>query len=252
MQQCGIDSGRGRHERMGNDASGRPTVSTTPHGAIDRHAKTVRPGTPPSRALAWWASGMCSSGAFGRRHASGLTLVELIIGLAVAGILLAVAVPSFRQTMVSNRLSTAANALVESLNQARLEAIRRNATTQFCSSSGSQNGTGALATACGSAGGASYVLNADGSTTLLRAAPALPPNIALGSVTALRYGGQGLARTPGGNVPYTGLVADLSSTAISRDNRRCIYLTTGSALSTCAITSSSGCPSNEPPTCRAR
>ncbi|SFF66013.1 type IV fimbrial biogenesis protein FimT [Fontimonas thermophila] len=201
------------------------------------HSATRLPRTPPVAAL-------------------GLTLIELVVVIAVAGILLAVAVPGFRQLVTANRLTTAANAIVESLLQARLEAVRRNTTTQFCSNVATTNGSGALATACGTAGGAVYVLNADGTTTLLVSAPQPPPGIVLNSsgtgVVALRYTGQGLARRPNATVPYTGLVADLYSTAISRNNRRCIYMTTGSIVSSCAVTSTSGCPTNEPTDCRSQ
>lgn len=207
------------------------------------------PGLAPSR--------RGTSGAPSLHRLSGLTLVELMVAVAVAGILLAVAVPSYRQIITSNRLSTGANALVESLTQARVEAVRRNTTAQFCSNVAGTNGTNsALATACGTAGGAAYVLNANGTATMLRAAPAMPEGIVLNNsgsgVTALRYGAQGLARTPAGTAPYTGLVADVYSTAISSNNRRCIYMTTGSIISSCAVTSTTGCPTSEPTTCRSQ
>jgi type IV fimbrial biogenesis protein FimT len=185
-------------------------------------------------------------------RSSGLTLIELIVALAVGGILLAIAVPSYRQMLVSNRLSTAANAIVDSLTQARLEAIRRNTTTQFCSNVASSNDDDALGTACGTAGGAAYVLNADNSTTKLKDAPVMPSGIVLGTgVVALRYGGQGLARTATGTALHAGLVADVSSSRISSNNHRCIYVTAGSIVSSCAHTNTNGgCPTSEPANCQ--
>jgi type IV fimbrial biogenesis protein FimT len=56
---------------------------------------------------------------------SGFTLVELMITLAIAGILVAVGIPSFSSTISSNRLSSYANEFVTALNLARSEAIRR-------------------------------------------------------------------------------------------------------------------------------
>lgn len=62
----------------------------------------------------------------------GFTLIELMITIAVASILLAVAVPSFNQLIVTNRLTTQANEVVAALNFARSEAIKRNTRVSFC------------------------------------------------------------------------------------------------------------------------
>lgn len=64
----------------------------------------------------------------------GLTLVELIITLVVAGILLGIGVPSMRSMIQDNRLVTAANGLVLTLNYGRAEAIKRSAAVSLCAS----------------------------------------------------------------------------------------------------------------------
>ena len=56
---------------------------------------------------------------------SGFTLAELMITLAIAGILVGVAIPSFTSMITSNRLTTYANELMTALNLARSEAIKR-------------------------------------------------------------------------------------------------------------------------------
>jgi len=58
-------------------------------------------------------------------HSSGYTLMELMVTVAIAGILLGVAIPSFTSIISSNRLTTYANELVAALNLARSEAIKR-------------------------------------------------------------------------------------------------------------------------------
>lgn len=66
----------------------------------------------------------------------GFTIIELMITLVVAAILLAIAVPSFRSMIADNRLSGTATQVVASLNLARSEAIKRGASVQVASSSG--------------------------------------------------------------------------------------------------------------------
>jgi type IV fimbrial biogenesis protein FimT len=60
------------------------------------------------------------------RSYSGFTLVELVIALSIAAILAAIAVPSFQETIASQRVRAAASALYGSLIYARSEAIKRN------------------------------------------------------------------------------------------------------------------------------
>lgn len=52
-------------------------------------------------------------------------MIELLVTLAVMGIVLAIGVPSYRELIRSNRLSTMINEFSASLNLARSEAIRR-------------------------------------------------------------------------------------------------------------------------------
>lgn len=194
----------------------------------------------------------------------GFTLVELVITVAVAGVLLAVAIPSFTQTISSNRLTATANQMVAGLTTARIEAIRRNAvlsaaagrtSVQFCSNTTGNNTADTLGTACGTSAGAVYVLEPDGTTTTMIQSSALltsDMSLADGSggttaVKALRFNGTGQASLVGGTAPYTGLVADVLTSRINAKNHRCIYLTTGSFISTCTNTGT--CSTTEPTTC---
>jgi len=66
---------------------------------------------------------------------SGLTLIELIVVIAVIGILSSVAVPRFREFIQNSRTTTATNQLVTAINVARSEAIKRGQTARVCASS---------------------------------------------------------------------------------------------------------------------
>ncbi|HSW04644.1 GspH/FimT family pseudopilin [Aquabacterium sp.] len=57
----------------------------------------------------------------------GLTLLELMIGLAIVAILSSLAAPSFGAWLARNRVKAAANHLVADLGEARHEATRRGA-----------------------------------------------------------------------------------------------------------------------------
>lgn len=56
----------------------------------------------------------------------GFTLTELLMTLAVMGIVLSLSIPSMTNLINSNRLTTQANSLVGALNIARSESAKRN------------------------------------------------------------------------------------------------------------------------------
>ena len=65
----------------------------------------------------------------------GFTLLELMITLLIAGIILSIGVPSFRGVMQNQRMTSATNELVMSLNLAKSEAIKRVVYVSICKSS---------------------------------------------------------------------------------------------------------------------
>lgn len=66
---------------------------------------------------------------------SGFTLIEMMVTIAVVAILAALALPSFQQSLRSNRAATATNEMVGALSLARSEAIRNGRGGAICASS---------------------------------------------------------------------------------------------------------------------
>ena len=79
----------------------------------------------------------------------GFTLLELIVVMAVVSILSVLAVPSFKTSMINNRLRTETMSMSSFFNLARIEALRRNDYVSICASA---NGT--------SCGGTNYAVGA--------------------------------------------------------------------------------------------
>jgi type IV fimbrial biogenesis protein FimT len=69
----------------------------------------------------------------------GFTLVELMIGLAIAAIVLSLGVPNFVDLIRNNRMTSQINELVAALNLARSEAIKRGQSINITSASGGSN-----------------------------------------------------------------------------------------------------------------
>ncbi|HET7656361.1 MAG TPA: GspH/FimT family pseudopilin [Luteimonas sp.] len=66
-----------------------------------------------------------------RRTMRGVTLIELMVGIAVLAIILAFAVPSFTEFLEKTRLRGAADALSSQFAQARVEAMRTDRTVSL-------------------------------------------------------------------------------------------------------------------------
>ncbi len=65
----------------------------------------------------------------------GFTLIELIVSMAIAGILISVGIPSFANMIQDGRQSATYNALVGELSYARSEAVKRSLTVSVCARS---------------------------------------------------------------------------------------------------------------------
>lgn len=179
------------------------------------------------------------------KAAKGFTMVELMIAMMVAIILIVIAVPNFQSMIVSNRLTTSANGVVDALNVARMEAIKLNASTQYCgnTSAGNTNGdsTNTLGTACGTQTGAVFALTGTTTTQIQAAATDIATPLQLSSITPVRFNSQGLAYGIGSTTPFSGTVVDLCTSKLSSNNHIKISLAAGGSVISTA-TSTGTCP----------
>jgi type IV fimbrial biogenesis protein FimT len=70
----------------------------------------------------------------------GFTLLELMVAVAVLGILLGVGVPAFREMMAANRLTSMVNEIVTAFTVARSEARKRGIPVTLCAANAQQDG----------------------------------------------------------------------------------------------------------------
>ncbi len=75
------------------------------------------------------------------KNQKAFTLIELLVTICVLGIMLSLAVPSFRSQIVNNRSTALAEDLTSRINQARYEAIKGAKTVTICASNNSTSST---------------------------------------------------------------------------------------------------------------
>jgi type IV fimbrial biogenesis protein FimT len=176
----------------------------------------------------------------------GFTLIELMIGLAVMGILLAVAVPAFDRFLQNTKIRNAAELTITGLNLARAEALRRNTNVRFQLVSD-------LTASCSASGSSlSWVVSLSDPAGACNAAPSdtTAPRIVqkrsalegTAGVVAAATGGSGVVYTGLGRVSSGGLTQiDLSTMQgtcehlDANGNRRClrILISTGGQARMC-------------------
>lgn len=70
------------------------------------------------------------------RRVGGMTIIELMVGLAIIGVLAAIAAPGFREYFATQRLKGSAEEVFVDLQFARMESVQRNAAVTFTMATG--------------------------------------------------------------------------------------------------------------------
>lgn len=177
----------------------------------------------------------------------GMTMVELLIGLAIVALLFALGTPAFSGWIQNSQIRTAAEAIQNGLHLARGEAVRRNTSVRF-------QLTSAVTAACGiSTSGGNWVVSLDDPSGACNSTPSdtVAPRIiqirsaAEGSPNAVVAAGQatiifnGLGRVtpvPAGNIDID--IANPTGGAcatVGVDGMRClrVRVSTGGQIRMC-------------------
>jgi type IV fimbrial biogenesis protein FimT len=136
-----------------------------------------------------------------RAPQAGMSLIELLIGLAIFGILMMIGLPNMTAWLNNSQIRTAGETMLAGLTLARTEAVRRNQIVRFQLVSDLSAGC-AIAT-----GGSNWVVSLDDPSGACNAAPS---DTAAPRIVQSRAGGEGtsrvaLAATPAGTVYFNGL-----------------------------------------------
>jgi len=126
----------------------------------------------------------------------GFTMIELVVAMSVAAILCAVAVPSIRNVLISERRVAEVNDLVGALNYARSEAVKQNAAAGV-----SVNANGSWANGwsvcCGSGGATLQTVPSINSSSSISASNSN------GTLTTVAFDGNGAQLNAAGTVVFT-------------------------------------------------
>jgi type IV fimbrial biogenesis protein FimT len=183
--------------------------------------------------------------------ATGFSLIEAMITVAVAAILLAVAAPSFSDFIHTSRLAAQSNDIIAALNLARSEALRLGRGVVFCRSeppsfatcidgAGAWEGWMVFVDADPDADPADNTddnLQRDEGEAVLRSGPIDPSAVSVSASSALAGVGNrvpfrpdGFARAPGATTPLTAALGICKADSGLADNARTVFIAAGSRI----------------------
>jgi type IV fimbrial biogenesis protein FimT len=161
---------------------------------------------------------------------NGFTMVELLVTIAVAGILAAVAVPGFFSVVNTTKLATQSNELLTAMQFARSEAIRSNAKVTFC---GAASPDADADDDCSSGEQPFWVVigkAAGGGQEQLRIFAVKAPTKISTDLEKITFSADGLARDPDTRELVTGEITVCLETRHPPRNKRVLNIASGSRV----------------------
>lgn len=165
----------------------------------------------------------------------GFTLIELVIAIAILGILIVLGIPSFSEWIHNTQVRNAAESALNGLQIARSEAVRSNGFTQFILGPGTGWRVIALTPPSGGVGAAcqetAEIQRRDSSEGSSSANVAVTP-AGVNTVTFTPLGWVGSGTSSCGN-PITQLDFDSSTLSAARSRELRIVITAGGGIRLC-------------------
>ena len=162
----------------------------------------------------------------------GLTLIELMVTIAIASILMMLAVPSFKNLLANYQIRTAAQAMHDGLQLARVEAIRRNERVIFTKDA--QSG---------------WTITVESDSSVVQARPhtegssAVTVTVTPSAATKVTFDGLGRVKpNTGATASITQLVMDVPTTMLAAADSKELRITvsTGGAVRLCDPNAATG------------
>jgi type IV fimbrial biogenesis protein FimT len=176
---------------------------------------------------------------------SGVTLTELVVVMAIAGVLIGIGMPSYRYVTNSNRMSSEVNALLGDMQYTRSEALREGRTVVVCISSNGTSCAGGTTNTWQSGWIVFPDINGDGAVSggesVLRVQTALSGTDVFkdsaGTLTQVRFNREGFAI----GLPNAGSLLVLRESTANQSWTRCLSITLVGMLTTQTHATNAGC-----------